>query len=194
MRRPLLGLAVVLLGLSVGGSTGFAQFGANTGNGVFNDPFSLYYGLYLPRQAQLASQTTSQDVIGSASVARQEATARSEERSIFEVDTEPFGIDDLDPTNPGVRKRSGGGRSYLNRRPASFTQGKGVSAPAQYYGRGAGLARYYPNIKVGHQANANVPSRGVNTGARGRSGGVGSALGGMGMGGMSGMGGMGGMR
>ena len=77
MRRALLALAVAvaMIGWAPGG-TAFAQVG---GGNLGSDPFSLYYGYYLPHQAAIAAQPTPMDTINQniAQRARSPAQSRS---------------------------------------------------------------------------------------------------------------------
>src|SRR5829696_3316821 len=96
MGRRSLALAVVL-GISVLGSAqrAHAQFGSFGGGG---DPFSLYYGYYLPHQAAIAAQATPLDTINAAQAARQTAAAR-DRTGLFDP-ISSFGDEDIDPTRP----------------------------------------------------------------------------------------------
>ena len=181
MRRTWIGLAVALLGLTFGTSPGRAQ--AVGGSGVFSDPFSLYYGLYLPRQAAIASQTTSTDIIGAASVNQQASILESDRANGLFGDIQPFGIEDLDPTNTFGAKRN---RALMNR-VATHSQGRSGHGPPRYYGTSNGITRYYPNMKSGNGANRNTAMTRGTVGQSGRSG-----LMGMGM--NQGMGSSGGYR
>ena len=181
MRRTWIGLAVAVLGLTFGASPSRAQV---AGAGVFSDPFSLYYGLYLPRQAAIASQTTSTDIIGAAAVNRQESILESDRTNALFGDIQPFGLEDLDPSTPFGAKRN---RQQVNRVAIHAQGGKGSHAPPRYYGATNGLARYYPNMKSGVSANRNTAMTRGTVGQSGRSG-----LMGMGM--NQGMGNSGGYR
>ena len=72
MSRSLFGLAVAVLGISLLASTNRAQ--AQAGN-LGADPFSLYFGYYLPHQAAIAAQPTPMDTINAAQATRQAAAA-----------------------------------------------------------------------------------------------------------------------
>ncbi len=155
MRRPLIGLAVVI------GFSALATGASAQATGVFSDPFSLYYGLYLPRQQALANQTTSQDLINNQAVARQQSVMASERAGLYE-DVPAFAIDELDPSRSFGRQRSGG-RSYQNRRPATFQNARVGTGPPNYFLTGGvkSLAQYHPTISSGHGPNSNLPrSRG----------------------------------
>jgi len=164
MRRLFLGMAVAL-GLSAVAPASQAQIQSN-----FTDPFFLYYGWYLPRQAALAAQPTSVDIINQASVNRQ-LNATTERGGYFEP-IEPFGLNELDPNRP-FQRQPGSGPAYTRRSLSTLTTpSMSGSGPPGYYNR-AGM--YYPNLRAGHGSNANIYT------ARRR--------GGYGMGGMGGMGG-----
>ena len=152
MRRLMFGLAIVL-GLSFGASTVMAQ-----ATGVFSDPFSLYYGLVLPKAAADASRVSSTDVINNQTVYRQEAISAAERPGLYE-DIQPFGLEDLDPSRPIGRRFTG--RSYEKRRPATYLS-HNLQGPPQYFGTATnGLNRYFPGLKpVAHGPNANIaPTR-----------------------------------
>lgn len=162
MRRNLVGLAVVL------GLSAFAP-PANAQLGVFSDPFSLYYGFYLPRQAALATQRTSQDIINDGAIARQQNVIGAERSSLYE-DIQPFALDELDPSKPFGRTR-GMGRSYEHRAPATFGNAKaGMGHPA-YFNNGA--SQYHPGLAAGRGPNQNVRTRGGAGGGMGRGRGIG---------------------
>ncbi len=164
MSRFEIRLSVACLLLTIGASTGQAQGFGN--GGVFNDPYSLYYGLFLPRQAAIASQTTSTDIIGAAAVNRQDSMLEAERNGALFGDIQQFGSEDLDPSTPlGGRNRQRHNRVALHQQT-----GKGSHGPAKYYGMSNGLARYYPNLKTGMTANRNTAMTRGTFGQSGRSG------------------------
>src|SRR4051812_48216891 len=70
LRRPRLALAVTLAaGLFVPTTRANAQLLGGAGGGI--DPFSFYYGYYLPHQAAIAAQPTALDTINQVTAARQ---------------------------------------------------------------------------------------------------------------------------
>jgi len=155
MRRPLIGLAVAI-GFSALAPGASAQLINGAGGGFATNPFSLYYGFYLPRQQLLANQTTSQDLINNQMVARQQSVIASERPGLFE-DTPAFAIGELDPSQSFGRQRSGT-RSYQNRRPASFQNARSGGGPPGYFGTGGStpLAHYHPTLPQGHGPNRNI--------------------------------------
>lgn len=150
MRRPLLGLAVVLA-LAGTATESRAQFG--NGQGLGGDPFSLYYGFFLPRQAALAAQPGPQATIDAASAARQSYAVTN--RSGLYDPASPFGLDDLD-ADPGADARGGSARStYRAPRLGGMTDRNGLngSAPPMYFNRTAG---YFPSTRPNRSPNRNV--------------------------------------
>jgi hypothetical protein len=161
MGRRHLGLAIVL-GISMLGSAqrAQAQFGGT------GDPFSLYYGYYLPHQAAVAAQATPLDTINAAQAARQFSAAA--DRSGLYDPVSPYGSEeDYDPTRPYARTRTAErlmhphtfATSTTNARMRGFT-------PPMYYSR---TARYYPTRRIGVGPNMNLT-----VSRNGRSGGMSS--------------------
>ena len=100
MRRPMIGLAVAL-GFSLLAPASQAQ-----GFGNFSDPFTSYYGFYLPHQAAIAAQPTPMDTINAVTAARQ-YNAPTNRTGMFDP-VSPYGMDDPDIFGgPAV---GGGGR------------------------------------------------------------------------------------
>lgn len=157
MGRRHLGLAVVL-GIALLGHAqrAQAQFGGT------GDPFSLYYGYYLPHQAAVAAQATPLDTINAAQARQQEVAAR--DRTGLYDPIAPLGDEDIDPTRPYAR------RSERLQRPHTFATSttnhrmRGI-APQLYYNR---TSRYYPTLRVGVGPNQNlaVSRRGSHFGGR----------------------------
>src|SRR5271156_4483833 len=153
LRRPLLALVVTLAACSILpcprakaqgllGTSGFASGGI--------DPFSFYYGYYLPHQAAIAAQPTPLDTINQVTAARQ-FTALSERAGLYDP-ISPYGEEDLDPPRPYSARR--GGEKIA--RPFSFpvtTSNLRGTGPALYYTR---TARYYPQLRAGHGPNRNI--------------------------------------
>ena len=187
LRRPLLALVVTLAACPfLPSPRAEAQILGTTTSGFANggvDPFSFYYGYYLPHQAAIAAQPTPLDTINQVTAARQ-FTALSERQGLYDP-ISPFGEEDLDPNRPYSAKRGGdrASRAYLYPVMSSNIRGTG---PALYYAR---TARYYPQLKVGKGPNRNlaVTKRGSLGGIPGGGGGMGGGGGGtMGGGGMAG--------
>jgi len=136
MRASLIGLAAVL-GLGMFASPSRAQ---TTG---FSDPFFLYYGFFLPRQAALAAQPQPEDNIRNLAVQRQFAIQN--DRSGLYDPIGRLGVDELDPLRP-FGQRSGSSpraRTAPTGMPVSHVNGRG---PAGYYNN---HGSYYPTIRSG---------------------------------------------
>lgn len=150
MRRPIWGLFALVAAVVLGHSTPVhAQIG---GVGVGADPFSFYYGFYLPHQAAMAAQPRTIDTINQV-VANQQYTARTDRSSLYDP-ISPYGEDDLDPFKPYSQA---GGRDRTARPTAtgygntnSNVNGNG---PGMYYNR---AARYFPTLKPGRGPNHNL--------------------------------------
>jgi len=146
MRRPILALAVTLtVGLLVPTSQARAQF-LNGGT----DPFSLYFGYYLPHQAAIAAQSTPLDTINQITAQRQYA-AVTDRAGLYDP-ISPYGDEELDPLRPYSPKR-GGDRVIRPQNFAVSTSNALGTGPALYYNR---TARYYPNQKAGRGPNRNL--------------------------------------
>jgi hypothetical protein len=142
MRRPVLGWAV-LLGLS------FLLLPSNRAQaqGVFNDPFSFYYGYYLPHAAYVAAQPTPLDTINAMTAVRQGA-AVTDRAGLYDP-ISPYGEEELDPSRPFAQRRGGGGRPSIPQHTANAKGG----GPKMYYNR---TAQYYPTIALGRGPNRNI--------------------------------------
>jgi len=137
MRRSWIALAVML------GAGGFAT-SARAHDAGFSDPFFLYYGFFLPRQAALAAQPQPEDNIRALASQRQFA-AQSERAGLYDP-IGGLGLDELNPLNP-FGQRSGSSRG-VPRHPAngisnSNLRGRGVG---QYHNR---TMSYYPGLRAG---------------------------------------------
>ena len=142
MRRPMIGLAVAL------GFCLLAPAGQAQGFGNFSDPFTAYYGFYLPHQAAIAAQPTPMDTINAVTAARQ-YTAPTNRTGMFDP-VSPYGLDDPDIFSAGG---SGGrGRGQTLSTPAMNSNARGTG-PALYYNR---TARYFPGARVGRGPNRNI--------------------------------------
>jgi hypothetical protein len=171
MRRPFLGLAAALAIVVLSPSSEvMAQVG---GIGVGADPFSFYYGYYLPHAAAMAMQPTPLDTINQMTQQRQYA-AQTDRAQLYDP-ISPYGDEEADPLRPYANRK---GERIA--RPQGFGIGDKSNArgngPATYYGR---TARYFPDLKVGRGPNRNLAVH-----RSGRGGGMGGGMGGMGMGGM----------
>jgi hypothetical protein len=158
MRRHWLALAVALGAICLAPSRGQAQF---VGDGT-GDPFFLYYGFYLPRQAALAASPRPENIINDMAAIRQQS-ALTERAGLYDP-ASPFGAGSFDPSQPF------GDRRYGRRTGAGIAAvGTSIngSGPPMYYNR---HAAYYPTLRVGRGSYA-----GAAAGGRQRVGGAGSA-------------------
>jgi hypothetical protein len=163
MRRPLVALAVALaVSLLVPTGRAQAQILGATG-GV--DPFSLYFGYYLPHQAYIAAQPTPLDTLNQITAERQ-FRAVTDRAGLYDP-ISPYGEEELDPLRPYSPSR-GGERLAKPHVFASSTSNALGQGPALYYQR---TARYYPHMRTGRGPNRNLSSiRG------GRGGGFGGGM------------------
>jgi hypothetical protein len=184
MCHPRFGWAVVLglLALFVPASRAPAQVG-----GVGADPFSFYYGYYLPHQAAIAAQPSPLDTINAITAARQQ-NALADRPSLYDP-ISPYG-DDQDLLDPFSRR----GQERLTKLNGAASNARGTG-PAGYYGR---TGRYHPTLRSGRGPNRNIAvARYSRFGGLGGGGGGGGpnnpsfGMGAMGMPSMPGMGGMG---
>jgi len=150
--RPFLLWASVLAVVSLT-PAGRASAQVVTGGSV--DPFSFYYGYYLPHQAYIAAQPRPLDSINQM-VATRQYTAQTDRSALYDP-ISPYGEEELDPLRPYSAQR---GKERLAR-PQQFaygTQGGAASnamghGPAMYYSR---TARYFPTLRTGRGPNRNV--------------------------------------
>lgn len=161
MRRPVLGwvLALSVLTLAPAGNA-WAQ-----GPGILSDPFSFYYGYYLPHQAAQAAQPRAIDPINQV-VANRQYTAQTDRSQLYDP-ISPYGDEDADMFSP--YGGGGGGRRGGMTSPSGARSGQGVgygytasniagNGPSLYYNRSA---RYFPSLKPGRGPNRNLaPMRG----------------------------------
>jgi hypothetical protein len=174
MSRFRIGL-VVALGLLAISPSARAQFVPNLppgfGTGQF-DPFSAYYGYYLPRNQAMAAQMAGglNEAINLYSQARRLNAESARASTIYEMD-DPYRMVPLED------------RPYT-RPPTVLLPGQAAGpGPSGYFGRSQ---RYFYGARSGAPGATRAPSSARLPQARG--------VGGMGgMGGMRGMGGMGGM-
>ncbi len=179
LHRAAIVSGVILISIC-GASPVKAQAGLGAG-GILSDPFTFYYGVYLPNQQLQSLRSSPNDTINSAMVTRQYYNQTN--RSGLYDPISPYADDSSDPLRPFAKQ--GGERLARVNRFASTPNSSDGSGPSVYYGR---ASQYFPGLNGRSASNRNAN---VATGkAAGRSrGGVGG--GGMG-GGMGGMGGMGG--
>jgi hypothetical protein len=174
--RRMLGILAVLAIISAAAKEGRAQVSSAAG-----DPFFLYYGYFLPRQAAMAAQPRVEDTINAASISQQ-AYAQTNRSSL----TDPsggYGADRfadsgfLDGRIRGGRAATGpGGMTTQRLRSTVPSTNMPGTGPQLYFNR---TAAYYPGMRqgVGRGPNRNlaVAGRGV------RSGGTGMPTGGVGL-------------
>lgn len=126
----------------------------------FNDPFFLYYGFYVPFQANRANLPRAEDTVRAYSAQRQ-MTAQTSRPEVFD----PFGA--MGEYDPLRAFGSEGGRT-----PLPPTNPMGIvslnvdgSGPAGYYNR---VNTYFPTLRMGRGANQSLapisqsPPRGRN--------------------------------
>ena len=159
MRHPRFGF--VVLGLFLFVPAGLAQA---QGQGVGSDPFSFYYGYYLPHQAAIAAQPTPLDTINAVTANRQ-LTAQTNRETLYDP-ISPYG-DDPDLLNPFSQR--GRERAAKIQGFASNIRGTG---PSTHYSR---TERYFPGIRPGRGVNRNV-SAGRNSRFGGGGGGFGGGV------------------
>jgi hypothetical protein len=150
MRRTVLGLACGLGLLLVSSQSAQSQTTTTT-QGLGADPFSLYYGWYLPNQAYQAAQPRVEDTINNITAVRQ-YNALSERAGLFDIGS-PFGDEALDPLAPYSPRR---GMERRARAAAPNTNNpvfRGTGPPL-YYTR---VGQFYPGVRsVGHGPNRNI--------------------------------------
>jgi hypothetical protein len=138
---------------------------AQVGTGVGADPFSFYYGYYLPHQAYIAAQPRAIDPINQV-VANRQYTAQTDRAALYDP-ISPYGDEESDPFRPnaqGGRERRTGAQNFTMGGNSSNANGNG---PAMYYNR---TARYFPALRAGRGPNRNVAAV---RGPRGGGGGMG---------------------
>lgn len=160
MRRALWVVAA-LAAIPAWAGTGRAQF--NTG---FSDPFFLYYGWYLPRQAALADQPRVQDTI-TANVAANQAYATTNRSNLYDPNGGYGRFDphsNYDPFDPrGNSGARGPGALAPRMRSGTPTSNMNGQGPAMHFNR---MAQFYPAARAGQGPNRNVSvaGRGVRRG------------------------------
>lgn len=176
-------LGTCLAGLSRPAQAQLSPDAAGMG-GIFSDPFTFYYSVYLPSQAAYAMRPRPMDTINAATAQRQMYAAVEQRRSLYDP-ASPYAAEEFDPLShysdqKGAMRRT---EPYRFVQDPSNSDGHG---PGAFYDR---AAQYYPGLRQGRASNANL-FKGRPRGRGGFGGMGGMGMGGMGMGGM-GMGGMG---
>lgn len=149
MRRPFLAFAAALVVVMLAPSgRAFAQFGGVGGVGA--DPFSFYYGYYLPHQAAIAAQPTPLDTINQVTAQRQ-YTAQTDRSTLYDP-ISPYGDEDDPLSRYGKRanERLAKVQGFSYGSPDGNSRGTG---PVMYYNR---TARYFPGLKTGRGPNQNL--------------------------------------
>ena len=113
--------------------------------GVGADPFSFYYGYYLPHQAAIAAQPSPLDTINAITAVRQQ-NALVDRPSLYDP-ISPYG-DDQDLSDPTSRKS----RERLAK-IQGFSSNLRGTGPASYFGRTSG---YHPTLRSGRGPNRNI--------------------------------------
>jgi hypothetical protein len=141
----------------------------NTGLGV--DPFSLYYGYYLPHAAAMAAQPSPLDSINQATLRRQQS-AQTDRSTLYDP-ISPYGDAESETLSPySSNRRPMAGAGMAARVPAYDALGNPSNlnarghGPSQYFNR---YARYHPTVKIGRGPNRNIAS--VRSGRAGIGGG-----------------------
>ncbi len=146
MRRTIAGLAIVL-GFSL-----LTPAGQSYGQTLGADPFSLYYGYYLPHQAAIAAQATPLDTINAATAARL-PMAGADRPGLYDPVT-PLGEEDYDPLRPYSSRRGTERMAKPHVFPSNTTSARGLRGRVNlYYGR---AERYHPTVRPGYGPNKNL--------------------------------------
>jgi hypothetical protein len=147
--------------------------GANAQNQFspgFSDPFFLYYGFYLPRQASIAAQPTTVGALNDIAAARQNY-AVSDRAGLYNPQPSPF-----DPSAPGgpdmLAPFQRQGAQRLPRIPQHFANPR--VANQQRLPHFNELASRYPTARSGTFINKNTVVRSRFAGGMGGFGGSGS--------------------
>src|SRR6516162_11291980 len=107
----MIGRSLLILGVALGICLVFATPPATAqllGTGFANggiDPFSFYYGYYLPHQAAVAAQTTPLDTLNQITAQRQ-INALQERAGLYDP-ISAYGEEELDPNRPYSARRGG---------------------------------------------------------------------------------------
>lgn len=154
MKRPVLGWLIALGAFAlVSPERAQAQLG-----GLMADPFSFYYGYYLPHQAAQAAQPRAIDSINQV-VAQRQLTAQTDRSELFDP-ISPYNEEDSEMFSPYNGSGRGGGRQApgVGRTAVQFGYGSVGSTrvgngPVLYYNR---TARYFPTLRTGRGPNQNL--------------------------------------
>lgn len=140
MRLRVLSATIALTLLGFGSSARAQVFGGG------QDPFTVYYGFWLPRQAALAATPRPEQTVNAMAALRQES-ALTERAGLYDP-IQPFGV--YDPNAP-----FGSNRGYGKRHSSvGYHQGNSNgNGPGQYYNR---TASYFPGLRAGRGLNANA--------------------------------------
>jgi hypothetical protein len=160
--RRMLGILAVLALISATAKEGRAQTSFSAG-----DPFFLYYGYFLPRQAAMASQPRVEDTINAAS-ASQQSYAQTNRTSLYDPNG-GYGSDRfadtgfLDGRGRGRPATTGpGGMTTFRSRASVPNTNVPGTGPQIYFNR---TATYFPQMRpgLGRGPNRNlaVAGRGV---------------------------------
>jgi hypothetical protein len=170
-RRPWLGgVAVLAVFAFAPTDRAFGQLG-----GVTSDPFSFYYGYYLPHQQAMATQPRVTDTINQI-VARRQYTAQTDRSSLYDPISPYSEEEDQFDTRgaaggPGRRSARGAGPTQSFSYGGSELASVRGNGPGGYYKR---VDRYFPTIREGRGANMNISAmRNPRAGGMGNMGGMG---------------------
>ncbi|WP_422926672.1 hypothetical protein [Singulisphaera sp. PoT] len=117
------------------------------------DPFSLYYGYYLPHQAAVAAQSTPLDTINAATAARVPATG-ADRPGLYDP-LPALGEEDYDPLRPYSSRKGKERGAAPHLYPSNTTTARGLRGKVNmYYSR---TDRYYATTRPGYGPNRNLP-------------------------------------
>ena len=161
MRRLII-LGLMGLGFVAVSPSAHAQAGFSPG---FSDPFFLYYGFYLPRQAALAAQPTTTTQLNDVAAARQSMQMQDRQGGLYGPIQSPF-----DPNSPDGQFQTGGKQRLPKPQPHFAAPRNQNNRNVPHFNE---LASRYPTARVGNGPNKNMAVR--------RPVGGGMGMGGMGM-------------
>ena len=169
MRRRMMILAAVLtVATALPAGKANAQIG---GTGVSADPFSFYYGFYLPHAAAMAATPTPLDTINQVQAMRTRAV-QADRTSLYDP-ISPYGkdddLDDYAPRRGGERK--GRVQPMMTGPNGNINSNARGNGPASYYNRSA---QYFPTLRAGRGPNLNIS---MHRNSRGMGGGMGGGMG-----------------